>query len=242
LQVSKAATYTGGTRVLAGTIVLGANQALPNGGALTLGDAGANTGALFDLNSFNQTVSTLSAVGAGPNIVTNNGANSSTLTVSAASTFGGVIQDGANIVAVTKSGGGVLTLSGANTFTGVLQINAGTVKLVGGDNRLSANGTVSLGNGATNSSILQLGDANGASNQTLAALIVTANNTGLTNQVIGGNAAHTSMLTINSAADDLYQGLLGNGTVGNTAANNLTLTSLAGPSARHWAMAPLHRL
>lgn len=223
LQISKAATYTGGTRILAGTILLNVNQGLVSGGAVILGDAGTNSGGILDLNTFNQNIGALSAVGGGQNVITNSGASSSTLTISAASTFNGIIQDGTGGMSVVKSGGSVVTLSGANTFTGLFQINSGTVKLIGGDNRISTNGSLSLGNGTTGTGILQLGDASAASNQTLTSLVITAGNSSLTNQITGGNATHTSTLTLNIATANLYQGLLGNGTAGNTAANNLAL-------------------
>ena len=112
--------YAGGTTVNAGTLQLGAVDALPTTGALSL------TGTL-DLNANNQTVATL--IGAGT--VTNAGGSSATLTVANPTdiTFDGEIQNGASATAFTKSGAGVLTLTADSSYTGDTTISAGTLEL-----------------------------------------------------------------------------------------------------------------
>ena len=55
LALSAVDTYTGTTRVLAGTIQVGIANALPTTGNLILGDAGTNTGGTLNLGGFSQT-------------------------------------------------------------------------------------------------------------------------------------------------------------------------------------------
>jgi fibronectin-binding autotransporter adhesin len=168
LRINNVATYTGETRILAGTIQLGINQALRNGATVTLGDAGTNTGGTLDLNGFAHTVASLSGAGTGPNLVTNSSATAVTLTITGAGgVFGGVIQDGVGGVALSQTSGGSATLSGANTYTGQTLIQNFGMTLSGGDNRLSRSTPVQLNNGGR----LILGDASGASDQTVSSLL-----------------------------------------------------------------------
>jgi hypothetical protein len=74
--------------------------------------------------------------------------------------------------------------------------------LSGGSDRLPT-----LGSASATSGVLQLGDAGGARNQTLAGLVV-ASGSGSANAVVGGNAT-TSTLTINGTYDVSYSGFLG---------------------------------
>src|SRR5881296_2105735 len=123
LIVSGANTYTGATAISAGTLQLGATNAVPSGSAVTV-----SGGAIFDLRGFSDAIGSL----AGAGTVTSGAAGAVTLTAggnNGSTTFSGVIQNGSATVAVTKVGTGTLTLSGTNTYTGVTTINAGTIAI-----------------------------------------------------------------------------------------------------------------
>ena len=224
LDLTVANTYTGTTRILAGTLQVGISNALPTGGNVILGDAGANTGGTLNLGGFIQLFATLSNVGSGQSIVTNssNTAVGTLELTGVGSIFSGIIQDGASLggVATLFYGGGSATLTGVNTYTGLTTLQNYNLTLTGGNNRLSVNDPVEL----NNNGVLHLGDATGASNQTLSSLIAGPLNT--VNHVVGGNATQTSILTINNSTADVYQSYLGSGTADATvvaALNDLAL-------------------
>ncbi|WP_395744146.1 beta strand repeat-containing protein [Prosthecobacter sp.] len=136
-------TYTGATQILRGILKLGSANALPTTTTLdvdSLGSAGVNDDATFDLNGFNQTVAALqrggASFGTGGSYITNSGASAATLTVSGTSstTYNGIIQNGAGGVSLTVTGGGSLTLSGANTYSGVTSVTGSNTELVVGSN------------------------------------------------------------------------------------------------------------
>ncbi|MDB6024780.1 MAG: phosphohydrolase [Verrucomicrobiales bacterium] len=168
LQLSGASanTYSGATLVNAGTLSL-AKSAGVNAiaGSITVGDGvgGAaadilrldaadqivDSGAVdisgsgrFDLNSFSETVASISSASSFSQVVLGSG----TLTVgdASASTFAGSISGSGSLV---KQGAGTLTLSGANTHTGATTISAGTVALAVGGSLAST--TISLASSAT---------------------------------------------------------------------------------------------
>ncbi len=121
--------------------------------------------------------------------------------------------------ALTKGGTGTLTLTAANTYTGNTRINNGRLILTGGDGRLSSATALQFGSGA-NSGVLQLGDASGASNQTVTALSLTGNvSTSLSNAIVGGSSVISTLTVNNSAAVTWAQMLGGTG----TNENNLAL-------------------
>jgi fibronectin-binding autotransporter adhesin len=125
-------TYTGGTAIQGGSIVLNNNNTLPTAGVVTFG-LNASSGTL-DLTAYNQTVAGL-AVGSGAtpiNQVITSSFGNPTLTFSGgASAFGGTIQDST----ATSTGNGVLSLTvGAGTldvssgnpiYTGATTVNGG---------------------------------------------------------------------------------------------------------------------
>src|SRR6266705_3403479 len=121
LIVSGANTYTGATAISAGTLQLGATNAVPSGSAVTV-----SGGAIFDLRGFSDAIGSLAGAGtvtsgaAGAVVLTAGGNNSST-------TFSGVMQNGSGTVALTKTGTGTLTLSGANTYSGATTVSAGVL-------------------------------------------------------------------------------------------------------------------
>lgn len=117
---------------------------------------------------------------------------------------------------LVKANASNLTITAANTYTGGTKINNGRLILIGGDDRLSAAGALTFGN-TGNSGILQLGNAAGASNQTVTGLAITG--TGTANAVVGGSATN-SIFTVNTTTVSTFNGILGGA---GTNENNLTL-------------------
>ena len=141
-------SWSGGTNVQNGTLVVGANNALPTNTVVTLGN-GTNSG-ILKLGGFNQTIGGLQISGSGSNKVVNGSLAASTLTIDNASsyTYAGVlggVGTNENNFGLTKSNTGLLTLSGINTYTGTTTVNAGILALAGGA-AIADTGAVSLAN------------------------------------------------------------------------------------------------
>jgi autotransporter-associated beta strand protein len=135
---------------------------------------------------------------------------------------GGILSGSTGSVGLTKTGASTLTLANVNTYTGNTSVQNGTLVLRGGDdNRLATTSAVVLGNNAAlpaaTIGTLQLGDSNGASNQTLTSLTRSGANT---SAVVGGHSS-VSTLTINTSGGVTFDGVLGGG---GTNQNNLALT------------------
>lgn len=135
LTLAAAQTYTGGTVISAGTILLGLTNALPVTGSVDLGAAGS-----LNLATFNQSVTTLNnngfiTVNGGTltaNVVTGNGSitlNGGLLTINSGSYSGTILGSGVGAGVLTKNGSGTLSLSSANTYTGGTVINQGTLQV-----------------------------------------------------------------------------------------------------------------
>lgn len=125
-------TYGGSTAVVVGGLrIASADDRLPVGTLLDIGN-GANVGsARFDLGGFNQTVGGLTGSGTSmPIAITNSGVTASTLTVNQAATraYRGSIDGNVNLV---KAGAGTLTLSGAFTSTGTVHVTGGILAFTG---------------------------------------------------------------------------------------------------------------
>lgn len=117
----------------------------------------------------------------------------------------------------TKAGLGTLTFSGNATYTGDTFITNGRIVLGGGaNNRLASTAGVALGSG-TDSGVLQLGNAAGATNQTVDELSTVG--TGTENAIVGGNGT-LSILTVNQNTSTTFAGNIG-GLLGDE--NNLSL-------------------
>ena len=142
ITLSAANTYTGGTRVNGGQLILtGGDDRLAAAGALALGSGGS--GGLLQLGDgngpVNQTVAGLSTAGTGgaANAVVGGAGSTSTLTVNstAAQVFAGALggaASNANNLALTKAGAGTLTLSGPRTYTGPTLVNGGQLRFTTG--------------------------------------------------------------------------------------------------------------
>ena len=168
------------TAVQAGTLKLGANNALPLNAAITVG--GGAVVAFLDLNGYSQILSNnVAKSGGNADKITNSAATLSLLTYSnAANVSCGVIVGGN--VSLLKLGTGTLTLSAANTYTGNTVINSGSLALSGSGSIASSSNIVVAGaatfdvSGA--SSVFALGSGQTLSNSAAGALIKGANQTG----------------------------------------------------------------
>ncbi|MDA8125714.1 MAG: autotransporter-associated beta strand repeat-containing protein, partial [Deltaproteobacteria bacterium] len=143
LTLAGANNYAGTTTISAGTLSLGADNALSQTTALTL----ANTaGATLDLSSFNQTIGSLAGGGTtGGNVTL--GAGRLTTGNAASTAYAGVISGTGGLV---KTGTGTLTLSGANTYSGGATLAAGTLSVA--NNAALGTGTLELNGGTLTSS------------------------------------------------------------------------------------------
>jgi autotransporter-associated beta strand protein len=144
----------GNTNAYRGTLVLGANDALPTTTSLNLG-GDANSGTL-KLNGKSQTVAGLTTAGSGTaNKVVGGNATAGALTVnnSTANAFAGVLGGTGtdeNNFSLTKDGAGTLTLSGASTYTGATLVSGGTLLVTGAlASNISVSDNATIGGGGT---------------------------------------------------------------------------------------------
>jgi autotransporter-associated beta strand protein len=249
LVLSGANTFTGTTTISAGILNIQNSDALGStasgitvssgaalqiqGGisvgaeALTLSGTGVSTdGALRNISGANSlagdiTLNAATRINSDSGSLTLNGGISGTqnLTIggSGNTTLAGSIATSTGTL--TKDGSGTLTLSGANSFTGAVTIQNGALQLDGGDNRLLANKTITIGS-VSNSAKLILGGTSSV-NQTLASLSFS----GLGGSIVGGSSSASS-LHYNSASSLTLNGTVFGGAGLNE--NNLALVKSGG--------------
>ena len=204
-------TYTGGTSVQNGTLVLGTGGSLAVTNTLTLGNSG--TSGVFQLGdagtAVGTTVSALNTSGSGNgNAVVGGNAAVSTLTVknSATDLYGGFLGGAGtnqNNLALTKTGAGTLTLLNPNTYTGATTITQGTLALQGAGS-IAASPSVSVGAGAT----FDLSESGG----------------GATIQDLTGSGIiflGSEQLTVGSSRNSTFSGVIQDGGLGGGAGGSL---------------------
>lgn len=146
--------FAGGITIGGGTLqISGSADRLPTNAAVTLADA---SGAVLDLNNQDQTLATITGGGAsGGNISLGSGR----LTLTAGSSFGGVISGTGKLV---KTNSGTLTLSGNNLYSGgtliasnttISAVNPSGSALGLGNVEVAAGGTLQVGAGAAAGSL-----------------------------------------------------------------------------------------
>jgi autotransporter-associated beta strand protein len=186
--VDGANSYTGTTRIEAGTVQLVEGGSFAAGSSVFL-----QSGGTMDLNGISQTFSALDGTGGTVSL----GSGNLTVDGGVNSQFGGVI-DGAG--ALVKSGTGTVTLLGANIYNGGTTVNAG--RLIG--NTTSLQGTI------TNFATVEF---NQESNATLGASI-TGNGgvvkSGTGTMTVAGAQAYTGTTTV-QAGDLKVNGSLAGG-------------------------------
>ncbi|QOV88429.1 beta strand repeat-containing protein [Humisphaera borealis] len=170
LTLTAANTWTGGTRINNGRLVLaGGDNRLSVAGGLTFGNA-ANSG-IVQLGdaaaASNQTVTNLTISGTGAaNAVVGGHTSNSVLTInnSAAITaspiFGGVGTNENNL-SLVKTGTGSLTLDKSNSFAGNLDVQSGQVTITNGSALGTGTKTVSLSTAGAAAPSLRLNAAAG---------------------------------------------------------------------------------
>jgi autotransporter-associated beta strand protein len=215
LVVSSSANNYGGTTTVAnGVLKLGASNVIPDLSALTV-----NSGAVFDINSFDETLGSVSGdiSNTSGGMITNSGVAAHTLNVAGdngTATFAGVITNSTGALNLVKSGSGTQTLAGANTYNGTTAVNAGKLNITGsiGATVVTVSGGAALG-----------GIGNGTTTGTIGNVLSA---TGGTVTVAGGATAPTQ------GAIDLIDNQIGTLTIlgNNTGASTTTLT-LGGASA-----------
>ena len=134
LVLTGANTYSGGTTVDAGTLILDGNNRLSTDGAITI------SGGILDLGGYSQSTSGAVSFEGGTvqnGTIVKSGADYD----GQAGTVSAVL---AGSVGLTKTGSGTLTLSGANTYTGGTTIDAGTLA-IGSAGSLAGDTTVDGG-------------------------------------------------------------------------------------------------
>ncbi|BCG86913.1 outer membrane autotransporter barrel domain-containing protein [Mesorhizobium sp. 113-3-9] len=208
LTLNSVQTYTGGTKLTFGSLILGGNDRLATSGAI-LGNGG-----ILDLNGFNQTVGDLSGFGR-----LEIRAGTLTAGATANTTYQGRIEGTGTF---TKQGSGTLTVtSGTSGFSGTTNVNAGTM-LVNGS-MVSSNFQVKSGAalggtgtvGAT--TIANGGTLLGVAGQTLTMASLSLNDTSNLNVSLGAASTTplfnvTGALTLDGKLSVSDAGGFGNGT------------------------------
>jgi outer membrane autotransporter protein len=221
LTLNSVQTYTGGTKLTFGSLILGGNDRLVTTGAII------GNGGILDLNGFNQTVGDLSGYG---RLEIRTG----TLTAGATAdtTYQGRMEGSG---AFTKQGSGTLTLtSNTSGFSGTTNVNAGKL-LVNGTmtpSTFQVNSGGTLGGtgfvGAT--TIANGGSLQGVAGQTLTLGSLALNDTSNINVSLGAASTTplfdvTGALTLDGKLSVTDAGGFGNGTYrianyGGTLTNN----------------------
>lgn len=176
--LSGANSYTGKTTINGGTLMVGANEVLPNSSVVEI-----NNGGKLNVQAFTETIAGLSSVTGNINLVQNQetgGADTGTLVIDTAGgdyTFDGILRDNfqsTGALALVKNGAGIQTVTATNNlvvgtsieFTGGLTINGGTFRLwdQGVTNGFYTNGKVisTFASDVTNHGIFALENTGGA--------------------------------------------------------------------------------
>jgi len=207
LTLNAAATYTGGTNVYGGSLILGADNATGVGGDLNIG-----AGATIDMVIYNITAGLVSFYGDSPVIL-----GSGSITASKGFYFGntGDLNVATNLVGAVgllKTQTNTLTLTGLSTFTGPVEIQGGTVLF---DSITSVGGGASaLGSSATaQNGVIHMGLGS-------AATTLSYNGSGSTTDRTIGMQGTTGALTLDASGS----GALVLGGVHFETAGNKTLT------------------
>lgn len=207
LTLSSVQTYTGGTKLSFGSLILGGNDRLATTGAII------GNGGVLDLSGFNQTVGDLSGYG---RLEIRTG----TLTAGAAADtlYQGQINGTGTL---TKQGPGVLTITGNKNFSGATNVNAGTLAVNGSmassSFQVNAGGTLGGAGSLGATTIANGGTLLGVAGQTLTMASLALNDTSNLNVSLGVASTTplfdvTGALTLDGKLSVSDAGGFGNGT------------------------------
>lgn len=238
VKLSGANTFTGGTTVSSGTLLLGGNDRLANAGALTVNGGTLNLGGFSD---------TVGATSFGGGSVTNGTITGTGYTATAGTVAAALAGTGG----LTKSGTGILFLSGANTYSGSTTVNAGAIELqhntalgaTSGGTTVNDGGQLKLFsssgiNVAENIGLTGLGVSSGGAilstggTNILSGNLTVNGNTRINTDISGGSGSLTLSGSISGGTNVLYFGANGSDTAvsggisGSGATQNSTVTSV----------------
>ena len=165
--ISGSNSYSGGTTVTTGTLIVGSSSALGTG------FLAVNTSGL-DLNGQTLFVGPLSGSSAGVILSGTSGAARLVTTSNTNSTYAGTISNGNGTVGLTKAGSGLLSLTGSNGYTGVTNIDGG-VLAVDSSNAINGGGDITFGGGALRYSAANQVDYSAQFKQSTAAISIDTN-------------------------------------------------------------------
>ncbi len=218
LTLSGLNIYTGPTALTVGTLKAGVATVANNGAFGYNSAVTISSGATLDLNSFNNTIGSLTGPSGG--FVT---LGSGTLTISNGNTqtFSGIISQSGGITLTS----GTQILGGVNTYTGATTINGGTLQAAVASQAFGNNSAVTIASGGTlalNSYSNIIGSLSGPDGSfvTLGTATLTINNGN--NQTFGGIISGTGLFAL-TAGNQTLSGL--NTYTGQTSVNGGTLTA-----------------
>jgi autotransporter-associated beta strand protein len=122
----------------------------------------------------------------------------------------------------TSTAGGTVTLEAANDYTGGTYVSIGTLKIAGGNDRLPVTTNLQVGWASTGTHNATF-DLNGRSQRIAGLARVTGPDTTAANSIVTNTSATLGTLTLDSAADSAYDGVVA-GTLALAKAGTGTLT------------------
>lgn len=192
-------SYTGATIIIAGTLQIGINQAIPINSDVTVIPS-----ATLDLNGYTNTINTL----AGSGFVTL-GSGSLSTAGAGSTTYSGVMSGTGSF---SKGGGGTLTFTGNNTYAGGTTIAGGVLSIQSDNNLGDSAGTLTFAGGTLN----LLSDINSGTSTRDIVFASGGGTIDLNNftAYLDGNISGSSAFTINSTGGSGINPLVlsGNGT------------------------------
>ena len=140
LTLAGSNSYTGGTTVAAGTLVIGAAAALPGGP----GHGNVAVNGTLDVNGFSPWFNNLTGAGTVDNV---SAGGTPVLTVSNTSpaTFAGTLQNTTGALELNVAGTAILNLTGTNTYTGITTIGSASTLQLGPGGTLGTAAVLDLG-------------------------------------------------------------------------------------------------
>jgi autotransporter-associated beta strand protein len=146
VTLTQVQSYTGATYVEAGTLTLGAVDAVASSSIVLLGRVGGGATATLALTADNR----IAGLADNPSNTTSVVLNGHTLTLApianVAWSYGGNITDGSSAGNLVQNGPGTSTLTATNTYTGTTSVNAGALVVNGS---IATSTLTSVNNGGT---------------------------------------------------------------------------------------------